>query len=63
MKEGVLFRCHIKKIMSDRNFDEVWAETKNTGWEELELFDDNYRGKHKVPNYKQFVQKMFKPAE
>lgn len=41
----------------------VQAETKNTGCVELELFDDKYVGKHKVPNYKQFVQQMFKPAE
>jgi hypothetical protein len=49
--------------MSDRNFDEVWADSKKTGCKELELFDDNYMGKHKVTNYKQFVQKIFKPAE
>lgn len=49
--------------MSDRNFDEVWAQNKKAGCQELELFDDNYMGKHKVPNYKQFVQKIFNPAE
>lgn len=49
--------------MSDRNFDEVWAESKNTGCEELELFNGNYMGKHKVPNYKQFVHQIFKLAE
>jgi hypothetical protein len=63
IKEGVFFRCRIKKSMSDRNFDEFWAESQNTGREELELFDNNYMGKHKVPNYKQFVQQMLKPAE